>query len=118
MIRTQDLRGYRPVETIEGEGYNCETLSHAVAYNRKQDESDSAYLLTEIETTSVPTAQADYVQDRLKMWTCNCHDYQYGQLKPFLKGKIALGEVGRCKHLDKHLRTKRAKQDDKQDTLV
>lgn len=117
MIRTKELRGYRPVETIEGKGYNCERLTHAVAYNQKPDSEDSAYLLTEIETTSVPTAQADYVQDRLRMWTCQCHDYQYNKLKPFLKGKIALGEVSHCKHLKQHLRTERAKQDDQQATL-
>ncbi len=118
MIRTKTLRGYAPVETIEGQGHNCERLENAVAYNRKQDSEDSAYLLTKIETTRVPTAKADYAVDKITMWVCNCHDMQYNKLKPFLKGEITLDEVGGCKHVKAHDKVERAKQDDQQETLL
>ena len=118
MIRTQELRGYNPVETIEGQGHNCERLTNAVAYNRKQDESDSAYLLTKIETTRVPTAQADYAVDKIELWCCNCASFQYQSLKPFLNGERTLDEISTCKHVKAHNKVERAENDDQQETLL
>jgi len=118
MIRTKELRGYKPVETIEGQGHNCERLTNAVAYNRKQDSEDSAYLLTKVETTRVPTAQADYAVDKIELWCCNCPSFQYQSLKPFLNGEQTLDEIRTCKHVKAHNKVERAKQDEQQDTIV
>lgn len=77
-------------------------------------DSDSGYLVLEVETLQKPIKQADAVEDETTIYVCTCPHFRYRCVPDEITN---LKQIQSCKHILKAVRTEQAVNDDSQQTL-
>lgn len=101
---------------LREQGYNVDTVQYYSVVNQKPDAENTGYIVKTIETTTVPFAQADVVEDTYRMHLCSCKSYRYPNGLPDLEKQYvtAYSPCKHCKQVDPALK---AETDAQQDTL-
>jgi len=98
-------------------GYNIDTAAYHLCVNQKPESENTGYIVKTIETTKVPFAQADVVEDTYRMHICSCKSYRYQNGLPDLE-KENVTAYSPCKHCVACDPTLKAKTDEKQEQLL
>ncbi len=97
---------------LEDRGYPVDVLeTHIVP----SSDGDRAYVVKKLQTTAVPLARADAVEDETATWVCSCDDYRFRRAVDAADKTV--GDTTPCKHITQVARAEQAEADDQQAAL-
>jgi len=98
---------------LEDRGYPVDVLeTHIVP----SSDGEKAYTVKKLQTTAVPLARADAVEDETTTWICSCDDYRFRRAVDAADKPV--GDTTPCKHITQVARAEQAKADEQQVTLA
>jgi len=98
---------------LEDRGYPVDVLeTHIVP----SSDGEKAYTVKKLQTTAVPLARADAVEDETTTWICSCDDYRFRRAVDAADKTV--GDTTPCKHIKQVARAEQAEADDQQAALA